>query len=678
MSLAARVSALALLTLGSLVACQGADVPEEDVAQVSDRLATSLVSRGSSWRFFDQGAAPAGWNGAGFSDAGWKQGPGQIGYGDGDEATVASYGSSPSRKHVTTYFRKSFQVADASKIRAAALELLRDDGAVVYLNGREVLRSNMPAGAISFGTRASSTIAGSAERAWVQASIAPSAFVTGTNVIAVEVHQSTADSSDLSFDLGLTATVEATTPPTSSPCLPFAMPSVATLRGAPRKVFAHYFSPYPLSLDNRSPDVDYYARHYLQPSGENGKFAYCGGLLKQRPLPQPARSAGVDYEQANFEEEVRRAIAIGIDGFTYDILNHTGTHWNRLLKLLAAARAVDPAFKVVLMPDMTSTYKGTDDARAAFVESIRSVASHPSVYKLPDGRLLLSPFAADRQPDGWWAGTMSALAAAGIRATLWPVYVNPWETPTKALDGVTDLYGTSSWGGRTINANSQVTNAQRAHALGLKWMTSVAPQDSRPKDLVFTEANNTRAMRALWDAARTGEADWVQLVTWNDYSEATEFSPSSGTQWAIYDLTAYYLTWFKTGNAPTITRDALYYSHRSHATTAQPDLTKQRAAYRVVNGQPASDEVELLAFLTAPATLKIRIGTTEVTKDVPAGVQSFRVPLREGTPSFTAVRDGKTVASVQSAFPIRDAITYQDMLYRSGGSITCDRSALMR
>ena len=465
-----------------------------------------------------------------------------------------------------------------------------------------------------------------------------------------------------------------------TPCWPFDAPPLSTLRASPKKVFAHYFSPYPVSLDNKEPDQDYYAKHYLQPTGEDSKFAYCGGFLKQRPLPQPPRVRGVDYELANFEEEVRRAAALGLDGFTYDILNTTGTHWNRLLKLLDAASNADPEFRIVLMPDMTSTYKGTDDeARAAFVGSIASIATHPAVYRGERGELLLAPFAADKRSPAWWAATMQALAAEGIEAALWPVFVSPWSVATMSLQEEVPLLGTSSWGPATIpGATGYAKNAQQAHDMGLMWMAPVRPQDSRPKDLVYSEAGTTQTMRLLWDAAREGDAEWVQLITWNDYSEATEFSPSSGTQWAIFDLTAYYVAWFKTGEQPAIVRDAIYYAHRLHATTAEPDLTQQESVYKLVNGGSPLDEIELLAFLTAPATLEIEVGDHVDMIQAAAGIQSFRVPLAEGTPSFRIVRDGSTVAAVESAFPISNAITYQDMLYRSGGSLPCDRGPLMQ
>src|SRR5437667_6106078 len=75
---------------------------------------TSLVSTGSVWKYLDNGSDQGtGWTAKDFNDGGWASGPGQLGYGDGDEATVVSYGSDPNNKYITTYFRLHFNVADA-------------------------------------------------------------------------------------------------------------------------------------------------------------------------------------------------------------------------------------------------------------------------------------------------------------------------------------------------------------------------------------------------------------------------------------------------------------------------------------------------------------------------------------------------------------------------------------
>ena len=78
-----------------------------------------------------------------------------------------------------------------------------DDGAVVHLNGTEVARFNMPAGAVGHATPAVTAIGGDDETLWRALSLDPTRLVTGENVLAVEVHQSGPTSSDLSFDAAL-------------------------------------------------------------------------------------------------------------------------------------------------------------------------------------------------------------------------------------------------------------------------------------------------------------------------------------------------------------------------------------------------------------------------------------------------------------------------------------------
>ena len=66
--------------------------------------------------------------------------------------------------------------------------------------------------------------------------------------------------------------------------LPFDPAPRSALTASSKKVFAHYFTPYPLCINNKDPDQAYYRVHYLHPHGENGKFLEKGGLLRQKPL----------------------------------------------------------------------------------------------------------------------------------------------------------------------------------------------------------------------------------------------------------------------------------------------------------------------------------------------------------------------------------------------------------
>ena len=165
---------------------------------------TVLVSRGAVWSYLDDGSNQGtAWRDAGFLDEAWAQGPAQLGYGDNDEQTVVGFGGDEDDKFITTYFRHTFQVVDASDFERLDIRLLRDDGAVVYLNGTEVVRSNMPSGTIAFDTLAPSFVAGSGEDAFLPTTLDPNLLVDGANTIAVEIHQQSTTSSDISFDLEL-------------------------------------------------------------------------------------------------------------------------------------------------------------------------------------------------------------------------------------------------------------------------------------------------------------------------------------------------------------------------------------------------------------------------------------------------------------------------------------------
>lgn len=165
---------------------------------------TELVSTGAIWKYLDNGSnQDTAWRTLSYSDATWKTGNAEFGYGDEDETTLVSYGNDANNKFLTTYFRKTFNVINKSSISGLELSLLRDDGAVIYINGTEIYRSNMPSGNISYTTPAS--IATANASAYEIKTISSSSLVDGANLIAVEIHQNSSTNSDLSFNLKLRA-----------------------------------------------------------------------------------------------------------------------------------------------------------------------------------------------------------------------------------------------------------------------------------------------------------------------------------------------------------------------------------------------------------------------------------------------------------------------------------------
>jgi secreted PhoX family phosphatase len=165
---------------------------------------TIVLPRESSWKYLDDGTDQgSAWTSTTFNDAGWSSGNGILGYGDG-QATIVGYGPSSTSKYITTYFRKQITLTDLPAANEEfVLRLLRDDGAIVYVNGVEVFRVNLGNGPISYTDLSNTNVNGSSEDTYYEDIIPSSALVLGTNVIAVEIHQDAVTSSDISFDMEL-------------------------------------------------------------------------------------------------------------------------------------------------------------------------------------------------------------------------------------------------------------------------------------------------------------------------------------------------------------------------------------------------------------------------------------------------------------------------------------------
>jgi len=175
------------------------------------QAATVLVPKGAGWRYLDDGSdQQTVWKEFWYDDDAWGFGHAELGYGDDldgrPETTTISGGPDPENRFITTYFRRYFYVEDADAIENLTVRLLRDDGGIVYLNGAEVFRSGMPDGPVDFVTLAASPGAqGALETMFFAGIINPGLLFDGVNLLAVEIHQHLPYSSDVSFDLELSA-----------------------------------------------------------------------------------------------------------------------------------------------------------------------------------------------------------------------------------------------------------------------------------------------------------------------------------------------------------------------------------------------------------------------------------------------------------------------------------------
>jgi len=192
-------------------ASDGELIDEETITVTISPDLEEFVAMESTWRYLDDGSdQDIAWREVTFDDSLWAEGPAQLGYGDGDEATVVNYGEDPDKKYIATYFRHEFDIADTSSLNSNILTLrgIIDDGAVIYLNGTEVFRPSMPRGIINYTTQASSGVGIENESEVIETKINPNLLNDGKNVLAVEIHQYSSTSPDISFDLELIGETE--------------------------------------------------------------------------------------------------------------------------------------------------------------------------------------------------------------------------------------------------------------------------------------------------------------------------------------------------------------------------------------------------------------------------------------------------------------------------------------
>lgn len=190
------ISATAMTTAETLY---GSSVPASPPPE-------TLIAPTAIWRYKDDGSNQGtAWKEPGFDASTWAQGPAELGYGDGDEATVIDDSPSPtyvtpaSNRYITSYFRHAFNVSDPGRYSSLVLYLKRDDGAVVYLNGMEIVRDNIAEGPFTYIQPSIVSIPTTDEpKAWVY-HLPASPLIAGVNVLAVEVHQSSASNDDVSF-----------------------------------------------------------------------------------------------------------------------------------------------------------------------------------------------------------------------------------------------------------------------------------------------------------------------------------------------------------------------------------------------------------------------------------------------------------------------------------------------
>ncbi len=162
---------------------------------------TTLVATNACWRFHDQGAdLGTNWLYSGTDDSAWGLGVAELGYGDGDEASMLNFGPDASNKYITTYFRHEFIVPSPTAFTSLRMRVKFDDGLVIYLNGAEVYRNDLAPGQNYLSL---APVASDDDTNYLTVIISPSLLLPDRNILAAEMHLATPSDPDISYDLEL-------------------------------------------------------------------------------------------------------------------------------------------------------------------------------------------------------------------------------------------------------------------------------------------------------------------------------------------------------------------------------------------------------------------------------------------------------------------------------------------
>jgi len=176
----------------------------QSITRRTNQVTQTFVPGGASWRFNDDGLdLGTNWVQPNYDDSVWKNGLARFGYGDAAIATALSYGPDPAQKHPTTYFRGWFDVPGSGVVTNLNFRLARAGGAVVWLNGQEMFRTNLAAGEITYTNLARGLMNLFTAHIYYPTNLPATGLRTGTNLVAVELHQVSPSVSLLGFDLEL-------------------------------------------------------------------------------------------------------------------------------------------------------------------------------------------------------------------------------------------------------------------------------------------------------------------------------------------------------------------------------------------------------------------------------------------------------------------------------------------
>jgi hypothetical protein len=331
---------------------------------------------------------------------------------------------------------------------------------------------------------------------------------------------------------------------------------------------------------------------------------------------------------------------------------------------------------------MSDGVTGSQTPASAKAAIFKKYKDYPHVLKTADGKLVLGSFGPELSAGGnpaHWQEIIAGIGPPGVYFV--PTFLNP--NLCMASQWLW-TQGAAIWGGNVLSTQAQMLAiGKQVMGSGREWMPTCFPQDYRPnfnsgQIHQYYETGNSTCYRIAWRDAiaahqhNPSKSRMVSIATWNDYSEHNMIGPSEpgkGIQNFFRDMSAYYAIKYKTGASPIMKRDQIALIHRPERTdtwpqtgSGQPSTTKNASA---APADAPQNNIEAIAYLTSNATLEVDRGdgVAGVATGTDMIVASVGM-ITNRTPAGRLKRNGETILSLTSAFPVRAASTSQDLEYK--------------
>jgi glucan endo-1,3-alpha-glucosidase len=382
----------------------------------------------------------------------------------------------------------------------------------------------------------------------------------------------------------------------------------------------------------------------------------------------------------NYKREIREAQAAGIDGFALNCgAWHNEPHYpRRTAQIYQAAQELGTGFKLFFSVDL-----GNVDF---ILDMVRTYARHPAQF-LHRNRVVVSTFAASGVP--WKEKVFNPLKDAGIDVFFVPYFYPEPATELPSYDVVVKHHkkwadvvdGMFYFGAAGLPAQLAASNAaytKALHEAGKVCMASYTPSywGHKQPGKRYYESEGGAGTELQWMSIIESQPEWIEIVTWNDFGEASYVCPIEDFQKTLsfleppprnshagyLELSRYFIEWYKTGKKPAVKQEGLFFFYRTHpkgVVVAGDKPVEARAG-------PVEDVLYVTTLANAAAELRVTTGGTKAAPGaVSPGLQHYKIPFQPGSQRFELWRGGRAIAA-KDGTPIEAAPKHYNFITATG------------